>query len=74
MCPLTPHATHHADEETRLLRGAAHTCVTDDADGEASGETGQADGETGAELDEAGVQAHRRLDWRARAMLHQHDL
>ena len=34
------------------LGGAAHTSVTDDADGEAGSKTGEADGQAGAEVDE----------------------
>lgn len=36
--------THHADEEPRLLRGAADTSVTDDTDGKACSETSKTDG------------------------------
>lgn len=52
----------HADVEAGLLGRAADTGVTDDADGEAGGETGKTDGQAGAELDEAGVQGHGGLE------------
>ena len=45
--------THHADEEPRLLRGAADTSVTNDANSKASSETSKTDRETRAELNEA---------------------
>lgn len=45
----------HADEQTGLLGGTAHTGVTNDANGEAGGEAGKADRQTGAQMEEATV-------------------
>lgn len=52
----------HTDEETGLLSGTTHTGVTNNADGETSGETSETDRETGTELDETGVERHGSLD------------
>jgi hypothetical protein len=49
---------YHADEEPGLLRGTPHTGVSNDANGEPSGETSETDGETGAELDESLGERH----------------
>ena len=53
---------YHADEEPGLLRGTAHTSVTDNADGEACRETGKTDRETGAKLNEALEEGHLHRD------------
>lgn len=53
---------NHTNEETGLLGGTTDTSVTDNADGETSGETGETDRETGAELNETGVERHGALD------------
>jgi len=52
---------NHADEESWLLSGTPDTSITDDTDGETSGETGETDRQTGTELDETSVQRHRGL-------------
>lgn len=49
--------TYHANKQTRLLCGTAHTSVTNNADGEASSETSKADGQASAELHETLVQS-----------------
>jgi len=45
---------NHADEESWLLGRTAHTGITDDTNGETSGQPSQTDGETSTELNEAG--------------------
>lgn len=52
---------HHADEEAGLLSSAADTRVTDNADGEPSGETGKADRETRAKIQEAPVKRGEKV-------------
>jgi hypothetical protein len=47
---------NHSNEESGLLSGTTDTGITDNTDGEASGETSKTDRETGTELDEASVQ------------------
>ena len=53
---------NHADKKTGLLGGSSDASIADDANGEASSETGKADGETSAELDEASVQGQLLLE------------
>jgi hypothetical protein len=45
---------NHANEESGLLSSTPHTSITDNANGEAGGQTCQTNGQTGTELDEAG--------------------
>lgn len=52
----------HADEEAGLLGSTTDTGITNDADGETSGETGETDSETGTELDETSVQGESLLE------------
>ena len=61
--------TYHTNEQPRLLRGTTDTGVTDDSDGESSGETGETDRQTGTELDESSVEGHGRLHWADRGTL-----
>ena len=49
----------HSDEEAGLLRGAAHTGVAHDADGEAGRQTAEADRQAGAEVHEPAAR-HRK--------------
>lgn len=46
------YSSYHSDEESGLLSSTTHTSVTDNADGEASRQTGETDTEAGAQLDE----------------------
>ena len=44
--------SYHSDEKSGLLSSSAHTCITNNANGEASGQTSQTDTEAGTQLDE----------------------
>lgn len=53
---------NHSDEETGLLGSSSDTSITDNTNGETSGETSKTDGETSTELNEASEQGKILLE------------
>ena len=53
---------NHTDEQPRLLSGSSNSSVSNDSDGEPSGESSKSDGKTGSELNESEVEGHGGLD------------
>ena len=56
--------THHSNEETRLLRSASDTSVTNNTDSKTGSETSKTDRETGTKLDETLVQRHPYINYK----------
>lgn len=52
--------TDHSDEEPRLLRRTPHTGVTNDSNGETSGEPSETDRKASTKLDETLEEGHFR--------------
>ena len=57
---------NHTDEQPRLLSGSSNSSVSNDSDGEPSGESSKSDGKTSSELNESEVEGHGRLDCEVR--------